>query len=360
MTIRLMKIRRILMTTLALAMAVALPVQAKTFKIATISPDGLAWMTKLRAGAEEIEKRTDGRVRFKIYPGGVQGDDFTVLRKMRIGQLHGGAVSSSSLTRFYPDLQVYGLPLVFNDFDEVDYVRERMDQRIIDGLWKNGIKSFALTETGFAYLQTDTPVTSLAELQKKDTWVPSGDPISADLIKSFGISPIPLYITDVLAGLQTGLVDAVTVPPLVALALQWHNHVNYMIDMPLLYTYSMLMLDRKAFESISAADQAVVTQVMNRVFQDIDANNRKDNRNAFDALVNQGIKLTDPSEAEVRRWKAKAEVAINELVDAGEISRESVDMLEGHLATYRAAPATTEHAADTDRAAAEGATADGE
>lgn len=313
----------------------AMPSHAKTFKIATISPDGLSWMTRLREAADTIREQTDGRVKFKIYPGGVQGDDYTVLRKMRIGQLHGGAVSSSSLTRFYPDLQVYGLPLLFRNFEEVDYVRKRMDQRIIDGLWENGIKSFALTETGFAYLQTDTPVTSLADLQKKDTWVPSGDPISAELIKSFDISPTPLYITDVLAALQTGLVDAVTVPPLVALALQWHNHVDYMVDLPLMYTYSMLMLDRKTFESISESDQKVVTEVMNRAFREIDAANRQDNRDAYQALLNQGIELTEPTDEELASWQAKARDSIDDLVDAGEITEESVEMLRGLLADYR-------------------------
>ncbi|MGK0463596.1 MAG: TRAP-type C4-dicarboxylate transport system substrate-binding protein, partial [Candidatus Azotimanducaceae bacterium] len=100
---------------LVIGMTLAGPAVAKTFKIATVSPDGLAWMKQLRAGAKDIEARTEGRVKFKIYPGGVQGDDFTVLRKMRIGQLHGGMVASSSLTRFYPDLQIYSMPLQFRD-----------------------------------------------------------------------------------------------------------------------------------------------------------------------------------------------------------------------------------------------------
>lgn len=315
---------------------VATPVAAKTFKIATISPDGLQWMKDLRAGAKEIEARTDGRVKFKIYPGGVQGDDFTVLRKMRIGQLHGGAVSSSTLIRFYPDLQVYSLPLVFNSFDEVDFVRERMDQRIIDGLYDNGIVSFSLTETGFAYLQTDTPVTTLQELQQKNTWVPTGDPLAEQMIKTFNVNPTPLYITDVLAGLQTGLVDAVTVPPLVALALQWHNHINYMVDLPLLYTFSTMMLDKKAFESIDEADQAVVTEVMNRVFSEIDAANRADNRAAFDALLNQGIELTEPSEDQLANWKRLARTSIDGMVEEGEVSAESVDLLRSYLTEYRA------------------------
>ena len=136
-----------LLTCLALAPSIG---EAKTFKIATVSPDGLSWMKKLRTGVKEIAARTDDRVKFKIYPGGVQGDDFTVLRKMRIGQLHGGVVAASTLTRFYPDLQVYNLPLVFRNGEEVDYVRERMDKQIQDGLEAAGTRAVLCHDRGIA------------------------------------------------------------------------------------------------------------------------------------------------------------------------------------------------------------------
>ncbi|MDG1233662.1 MAG: TRAP transporter substrate-binding protein DctP, partial [Pseudomonadales bacterium] len=162
---------------------------AATYKIATISPDGLSSMKKLRAGVKRIEAETDGRVKFKIYPGGVQGDDQTVLRKMRIGQLHGGAVAAGSLTRFYPDLQIYNLPLQFQSYEEVDHIRREMDQMISDGLAAAGIVSLAFSETGFAYLLSQKPVRTIADLKSLKAWIPDKDPIAAELIKSFGVSP---------------------------------------------------------------------------------------------------------------------------------------------------------------------------
>ena len=185
----------------------------EVFKIATISPDGLGWMSKFRVGLERIEAETNKRVTFKIYPGGVQGDDATVLRKMRIRQLNGGVFAAGSLTRFFPDLQVYNLPLQFRSYEEVDFVRARMDSYISDGLRKAGIKTFAFTETGFAYLLANEPVSSLADLRRLKAWIPDNDPIAAELIKSFDVSPIPLNITDVLPALQTGMINAVVGPP---------------------------------------------------------------------------------------------------------------------------------------------------
>ena len=292
-------------------------------------------MKKFRDGTKEIAEATDGRVKFKIYPGGVQGDDYTVLRKMRIGQLHGGVMTASSLTRFFPDLQVYNLPLQFRNSDEIDFVRENMDQRIIDGLAESGMVSFNLTETGFAYVLSKKPISSLDDLKNAKTWVPDGDPISAKLVQSFGISPIPLPIIDVLAGLQTGLIDTVIVPPIVAIALQWHNQVAYMTDLPVLYIYSMLAMSEKSFNSIAESDQKVVTDVLNRVFDEVDADNRIDNKKAYDALVTQGLKVITPAAEDSASWREIAEVSIENLITEGEMSQESVDLLRANLAEVR-------------------------
>ena len=308
---------------------------AATYKIATISPDGLSWMKKLRAGSKEIEKKTDGRVKIKIYPGGVQGDDETVLRKMRIGQLHGGAVAAGSLTRFYPDLQIYNLPMQFRSYEEVDLIRQEMDGMIAGGLEDNGIVTFAFTETGFAYLLTQKPVSSVDELSDLKAWIPDGDPIAAELVRAFNVSPIPLNITDVLAGLQTGLINAVVVPPSVALALQWHNHVKYMTDLPLLYIYSTLAMDKKSFNRISAADQMIVRLVMDRLFTEVGAETRIDNAKALQAMKTIGIKPVEVTAEQLPAWQAVADASVKHLVASGEISPESVQLYLDNLDRIR-------------------------
>ena len=331
-----MHITGLLFMLLSAGLGYAPTAEATTLKIATVSPDGLSWMKKLRAGAKEVATKTDDRVKFKIYPGGVQGDDYTVMRKVRIGQLQGGVMAASTLTRFYPDLQIYNLPLQFRDQQEVDYVRARMDERIINGLGEGGITSFSLAETGFAYMLTSEPVASVEDLQKVKAWVPDGDPIAAQLIQSFGISPIPLGLPDVLAGLQTGLIDAVAVPPLVALALQWHNHVKYITRLPLMYIYSMLVLDQKAFNEISATDQAIVRSVMNRVFSEIDSDNRRDNTLAYKALLSQGIKEVNPTAAQLIGWRQQADASIETLMQEDGVTQESLDLIRQHLTEFRA------------------------
>ena len=327
-------IQRLTLLLLGILLVLPLSGQAATYKVATVSPDGLAWMRTLRAGVKEISNRTEGRVRFKIYPGGVQGDDETVLRKMRIGQLHGGAVAAGSLTRFYPDLQIYNLPLQFRSYEEVDYIRAEMDQMIADGLERAGIVTFAFTETGFAYLLTRTPVTSVEDLGELKAWIPDNDLIAAELIKSFDVSPIPLNITDVLAGLQTGLINAVVVPPSVALALQWHNHVKYMTNLPLLYIYSMLAMDARAYGRIPENDRLIVREVMDRVFTEVGEETRVDNAKALKALETIGIQTIEPEGIE--QWQRVADDSVERLIGSGEITPGGVRLYLDNLKKYRA------------------------
>lgn len=309
---------------------------AATLKIATISPDGLSWMKKFRASTRQIEELTEGRVKFKIYPGGVQGDDATVLRKMRIGQLHGGVLAAGSLTHFYPDLQIYNLPLQFRSNAEVDYIRQEMDQMIADGLEASSVLTFAFIETGFAYLMSKDPVTSVADLKDLKAWIPDGDPIAAELVKSFGVSPIPLNITDVLAGLQTGLINAVMAPPAVALALQWHNHVSYMTDLPLVYIYSTMVMQEKAFGRVSEGDQAIIRSVLSQVFAEIERDTRVDNERALQAISTVGVQSLPVSDDELAEWQSMADLSVENLIKSGEISEESVLLYLRNLENFRA------------------------
>ena len=305
----------------------------EVFKIATISPDGLGWMSKFRVGLERIEAETNKRITFKIYPGGVQGDDATVLRKMRIRQLNGGVFAAGSLTRFFPDLQVYNLPLQFRSYEEVDFVRARMDSYISDGLRKAGIKTFAFTETGFAYLLANEPVSSLADLRRLKAWIPDNDPIAAELIKSFDVSPIPLNITDVLPALQTGMINAVVGPPSVILALQWHNHLTHLMNLPLVYIYSMLAMDMKVYSKASSTDQETVVKILDEVFELVGRETRSDNERALQTLKKIGITFLEPTNK--AEWQAAADLSVQELMRSGEISGEVVKTYLELLKNFR-------------------------
>jgi TRAP-type C4-dicarboxylate transport system substrate-binding protein len=309
---------------------------ASTFKIATLAPDGTSWMNEMRAGAEEIQKRTDGRVVFRFYPGGIMGNDKSVLRKIRINQLQGGAITGGGLAEILPEAQMYNLPFLFRDFDEVDYVRSKMDPVLLSDLKKAGYVGFGISEGGFAYLMSNTPVAGIADLKDHKVWVPEGDVISRTAFEATGISPISLPLTDVLTGLQTGLIDTVAATPTGSIALQWHTRVKYLTDTPLMYIYGTLVLKRRAFEKLSAADQKAVHQVMSNIFKRLNEQNRKDNESAMAALKNQGIEFVPADPEGMKSWRKRVEDAMDKLVQDQLFEPALYEKLRKTIDIYRA------------------------
>jgi TRAP-type C4-dicarboxylate transport system substrate-binding protein len=309
---------------------------AVTLKIATLSPDGTSWMKKMRAGAKTITEQTNNRVKFKFYPGAVMGNDQAVLKKIRIGQLHGGAVTGGTLIPFYPDSEVYNIALTFESSDEVDYVRNHMDKELIKGLEKGGFVIFGIAASGFNYIMSKEPILSVADLAKQKAWVPAGDENAMVMVQNFSITPIPLPVGDVLAGLQTGLINTVAISPIGALALQWHTQIKYITDMPLLFGYGTLAISTKAFKKIKKSDQEIVRKVFTQTFREIDAQNKKDNIAAMQALRNQGITFVKPSAEQLAEWKTMTNVATQRLVDSGKLNKKAVEKINKLIKQYRA------------------------
>jgi len=325
--------RRLLMICALLALT--MPAQALTFKIATIAPDGTAWMDEMRKGAGEIKERTSGRVKFRFFPGGIMGNDKSVLRKIRIGQLHGGAIVSGGLTAIYPDVGIYSLPFTFRTEEEVDYVRQKMDPMLIDGLQQNGFVSFGLAEGGFAYLMSNQSIKVVDDFKGQKVWVPQNDDVSREAFESIGISPISLALSDVLTGLQTGLIDTIAGSASGAIALQWHTRVKYLMDEPLSYLYASMVISQKRFKRISADDQKIVSEVMGDTFKRLNKINREDDVSARAALQEQGITFIKLSPQLTGQWFDIRKNVEQSMTQKGVLSKEIVTTLQKHLDDYR-------------------------
>lgn len=309
--------------------------QAATFKVATLSPDGSFWMKTMRAAGKEVAAATEDRVKFKWYPGGVMGDDKSVLRKMRVGQLQGAALPMGELLSFYPDSQAYGIPFLFRSYEEVDYVRSQLDASLIAGFADGGMEVLGLAEGGFGYFLTNEPVRVPADLQQQKVWVPQNDVVSARLAQSIGVTPIPLTLPDVLPGLQTGLINTVAVSPIGAIALQWHTRVDYLTDIPLMYFCGVMALSGKSFNKLSPEDQAVVREVFGKAFEDIEARNRADNVSAFDALVNQGVEPVALTDAEKQAWLAMQQPGEAMMQSEGGLSTAALERIKALVREFR-------------------------
>jgi len=323
-----------------LAGLLVMPVgHTQTLKIATIAPEGSSWMKDMRAGAKAIEENTDGRVRFKFYGGGVQGNDKQVQRKMRTGQLHGGAFTSGAMNKFQKDADLFSMPMVFDTVEEVRYVRKAMDMDIRQRLEDAGYVNFGFAGAGFAFMMSNRPLVTLADLKGRKVWIPEGDPIGFAALQSLGVAPVIMPVTDVMTGLQTDLLDSVTVPPVGALVFQWHTQLKYVTELPIAYVYAALLIDKRAFSKLSQEDQQVVREVMEGTYRKFDQNGVRENDQALQALLGNGLQMVMPDTSEVSEWRSIVNTSHRQQAGEGTFDIELLNRMQGLVQTYRSGAA---------------------
>ncbi len=307
-------------------------------KIATLAPQNSEWAEKFQKGSIEIQERTENRVKLKFYWGGAQGNAKKILQKIKIRQLHGGTFSPTDFQEVYPDLNIYGLPFLFKDFDEVDYVRDRVDDQLEQGFKNLGFNTYGFAGGGFAYILSNEPIREYEDLKNKKIWLPQGDLISYEAMRSLNLLPVPLPMTDVLTGLQTGLIDIVAIPPVVALALQWHTKISYITRVPVLYAMGFLAIDSKIINRINTHDQKVLNEVINRIYSEVDSDSQQDSENAYEALSKIGIQEIHFDGDEYQKLTDLLEEPTKKMANDGFYSLELFNEIKMYIDDFRKSP----------------------
>jgi TRAP-type C4-dicarboxylate transport system substrate-binding protein len=312
------------------------PAMAEELRIATLAPADSQWMHDMQAGGDRVRELTDGRVVLKFRAGGVAGSDEQVLRKIRIGDLQGGAFSSGGLGTIYPGLNTYGVPLIFRSLDEIDYVRARLDTKIAAGLEAAGFVSLGFSEGGFTNLMSNVPVSHVDDLRRQKIWVPDNDQTSFQILESMRLAPVPLEVSDALLGLERGLVDVVAASPVVALVLQWHTKVRYRTELPITYSMGVFAVDANVFSRLDPRDQAVMRSVIGEVMTGIDRDSRADNDEARRIMADMGIETVAVNDADVEVWRQIIAEQFPEIRQRRDIDTALFDELLVLLGEYRA------------------------
>ncbi len=267
------------------------------FKVASLAPDGSIWAKRFKDFTREVEEKSNNEIGFKIYAGGVMGDDRSMYRKMRVGQLNGGGFTMTGIGEFVPDFRVLGIPFLFNSYEEVDGVKEKLMPRFEEAFEQHGMVLLAVTEVGFVYTMSTTPISTLSELKQSKAWAPEGDPISMALFETVGVTPIPLSIPDVLTSLQTGLINTIFNSYYGSIVLQWFTRISYITDIPFAYAYGAFILDKKTFSRLPPGYAELMRSAAKTHFDKLLNDTRKSNTEAMQALIDNGISLIEPTAA---------------------------------------------------------------
>ena len=308
--------------------------KAVTIKIATLAPQGSAWIQAFDDLNAAVKKKTNNAVRFKIYPGGVLGDEKDMRRKMHVGQIQGAVLTSAGLSGIFSEMDVFQIPFLFESYDEVDYVVEKMDAFFRNGFMDKGYILLGWSEGGFIRLMSTAPMSSLDDMRKAKVWIWEDAPMAKAIFEAANISAIPLSLPDVLVGLQTGLVDVVYAPPSGAISLQWFTKTRFMTDVPLMYLIGGVVVKKNLFKKLSPAEQQALLELCPKYMSELKLVIRKENQEAIKVMTKHGVKLVKPSRDQIKEFKKVAADAMER--QTGEsFSRTVRDQVIAHLKAFR-------------------------
>jgi len=286
---------------------------AHTLKIASLAPEGSVWVDSFKQFAAEVSEKTDGEVAFRIYPGGIMGDDKAMYRKMRVGQLHGGGFTMTGIADIVPDFRVMAIPFLFHSYEEVDAVSSKLQPLFRQRFADKGLYFSAMTEVGFIYTFSNEPRLTIADLQRAKTWAPSNDPLTSAFLNTLDISPITLSIPDVLSSLQTGLIDTAFNSLYGSIVLQWYTKAPFVTDAPYGYAYGALILSAKAVSRLSDEQRAIIDSSAEKHFSTLIDKTRQSNEESRSVLMEQGVKFVETTPEVLERLEQFRDQTIDEV-----------------------------------------------
>lgn len=272
-----------------------------TIKFATVAPEGSAWMNTMKELDKVIREKTQGQIAFRVYAGGVAGDELDALRKIRIGQLQSAAFSGVGFGQILPPVRVLDLPFLFRNDKEIDLVRKEMEVFFAEQFRQKDFELLSWAEVGNVHLFSQEPIRKVGDLAKLKVWTWSGDPIAKETFSAMGTNPVPLAITDVTTALNTGMIDTVYAPPLGAIALQWNVSVKYMTSLPLAHSTGAILVSKNFAQKIPAEYFKIIKDEFHRSMERLTIELRKQTEESVALLEKGGIKLLPvPQEADLK------------------------------------------------------------
>lgn len=325
-----------LCASLALGLAAA-PARAENvqLRIATLAPSGSPWMAVLDKAAAEIKEKTAGRVVLKYFEGGQQGDERDFVRKIKLGQLDGAAVTSVGLSMIEQSIRVLEVPMLFQSPEEVDYVADKMWAHFQGKFEKQGFRLQDRGEVGWIYVLSKNKVESIADLKGQKIWQWGDDAITGAMFRKLGLNGVPLGVPEVDASLTSGRITAAYGSPVAAVALQWYTKIKFMTSMPMSFAIGATVVSTEALKKISPEDQKIIEDISRAASKKLRRVIRKANEDATTTMTRKGVTVVQTPVGTVDEF-TKAAQAVQQELTGKVYAKAELDLAIKHRDEYRA------------------------
>jgi len=330
-----MRIRCWLLVALLLVPAGALAQAEIRIRLGTLAPRGTAWHRNLLEMGESWRRAHGPQAAFVVYTDGSQGGEADMVRRMRVGQLNAAMLTVVGLSEIDDSVTVLQkMPMVFRSWEELDYVREKLRPRLEQRFLDKGFVVLGWGDAGWVRFFSKQPALHPADYRRMKVFAWSGDTPQADIMKLLGYRPVVLEISDILPGLQTGMVEMVPCTPFWALTLQFYPHARYMLDMDWAPLVGAIVLTRPAWDAMPPASRDALARAAEDAGTRMRALSRREQQESIAAMARRGLRVQRvPPEVEAE-WRAMAE-ALHPLIRGRMVPAPLFDEVQALLREFR-------------------------
>jgi TRAP-type C4-dicarboxylate transport system substrate-binding protein len=329
--------RRAALAAAVAFVATAAPAKSKeVLKLATLAPQGSVWDTTLRAMGAEMATASGGEVQLRLYPGGVAGDESDVVRKMRLGQFQGAALTVTGLAEIEPAFALFHLPMLFDSWPEVDHVLAELRPELERRLAAKGYTLLLWGHGGWVHLFSRQPIRVVGDLKRQKLFAWAGDDAGVQSWRARGYQPVPLAATDVTMGFQTGMIDVVPTTPIAALSLQWFRQTPYMQGLGMAPLVGGVVVRRDAWEKIAAPTRDGFAAAIATAEKTLAAEVPRQDAGAVEQMRARGLTVVELDAAQRAEWRREAD-EFARAAREGKVPPEILERARAALAAFRAA-----------------------
>ncbi len=272
-------------------------------KLGTMAPEGSVWHDALLQIRQEWRDITDGELELRIFAGGVLGDEAEMVRKVQRRGLDALAITGTGLPYIDGSVDVLNVPLLFASYAELDYVRSQIAPELERHLEKRNFKVLSWSDAGWVYFFAKEPVRTPDDLRDLRLWIPAGGSESERLYKQFGFRVVPLPATDMLTALQTGLIEAIDVPPLFAMLSRSYQMAPYMTDVRWAPLNAAIVISSGSWQRIPAEFHQELLASVRAIAADVLVEIRRSGEEAIAEMQARGLELVTVDDAALAEWQ---------------------------------------------------------
>jgi TRAP-type C4-dicarboxylate transport system substrate-binding protein len=308
--------------------------QALIIKIGTIAPLRSPWVKELKKLGVEWTKITNGKVKIKIFAGGIAGGEDDMVRKIRLGTLGGAIFTNIGINNIYPDSNVLNIPFLFNSDKELDYILEKMKPTFEGEIEKKGFKVIAYTKAGWIYFFTKKPVTYPEDLRKHKLSFSTGARAWEEAWKKSGYQIIPSELKDLMMALQSGMVNAFYLHPLIAASGQYFALAPNMLLLKIAPLVGGVVVSEQIWKRVP--DQykeemmAVVYKMIDRLYKETIELEKE----AIQEMKKHNLQIHPLPPGALEKWRAASDKGLDVLMGRA-FSKKIHDQVIQHLNDFR-------------------------